>query len=86
MAELARELEADRDADEHAEPGLLRQQGVHRARALLLVFPTHRLANRLGVAGVEPPPFGKRGGEHTLERRRRAGDQILGLAQSVAGR
>ena len=83
MTELARELEADRDADEHAEPGFLCQQGMHRAQALLLIFPSDRLANRLGVRGVEPASLGERGGKHTLQRRRRAGDQILGLAHPL---
>ena len=63
-AELARELESDRDADEHPEPRLLGEQRPHRADPLLRVFPAGRLADRLVVTGIEPAALRERRGEH----------------------
>src|SRR5947209_1774944 len=54
--ELLGERESDRDADEHAEPGLLGEQHLYRPVPLLRILFGRRLADRLGVAAAEPAP------------------------------
>ena len=75
--ELAGELEADSDADEHAESRLLGQQSADRRQPLAGFADPGRLADGLVVPGVKPAAVGQSRGEHALERRRGTGDQVL---------
>ncbi len=64
---LVRQLEANGDAYEHAEPGLLGNQRAEGAYALLLVLLARDSAY-LGVVRVsEPAAFAERFGEDPLE-------------------
>jgi hypothetical protein len=72
-----RQLEADGDAYEHAEPGLLGNQRAEGAGALLLVLLA-RDAAHLGVVHIpEPAAFAERFGEYSLEGRCRVHDNVL---------
>ena len=81
--ELARELEADGDADQHPQAGLLGEHRLTRTDPLGGLVVRDRLADHLLVAEVEPAALLERAGEHALQRRRRARHQVLRLAQPL---
>jgi hypothetical protein len=71
------QLEADRDADEHAEPGLVCDKRTQRGSSLTLVSLARDTVH-LGVVGVtEPAAFGERVGKHSLKRGRGMNYDIL---------
>src|SRR4051794_16651564 len=80
--ELLRELEPDRDADEHPEPGLLGDERAHRAQALLRVLGERGGRHLALVGGAEPPALGERLGEHALQPGGRVGDDLGGMAEA----
>src|SRR5258705_13133988 len=57
---LVGKLEADCDADEHAEAGLLGYERADRGRAIALLGLAHCAAYRGVVDLAEPAPFGER--------------------------
>src|SRR5829696_3724724 len=75
--QLVGELEADGDADQHAEPGLLVDERPHGRQPLRRVLDRRRLRQLRLVGGAEPPSLGQRRGEHALQARRRVGDDLL---------
>ncbi len=87
--QLAGELEADGDADEHPEPGLLAEQRRHRGEALGRVLDPRGLGDLVLVRDAEPTPGGERVVEHAPEARRGVGDDLdrvgeaLGLAERL---
>lgn len=83
MAELPRQFEANRNADQHSEPGLLGKQCPHRPEALLRIVRAGGGPNRLLVREIEPAALGERLGEHPLERRSRLSDEILRFPQAL---
>jgi hypothetical protein len=73
------ELETDRNAYEHAQPGLLCHKRAHRSCALLLVV-LGRHTTYLGLMCLtEPAPFCERFGEHTLKRGGSVHNNVLGV-------
>ena len=81
--EFARQLKADRDSHHHAQPRLFGDKRLHLSLAVGRIFRARRLADRLGVPGVEPATVGQRHRQQTLKRRRLAHHQLLSLAQAV---
>ena len=75
--ELLGELEADRYADEHPQPGLLGDQRTHRGYPLLRILMTRGLPQRLLVPLIEPAAVLEREPKHTLKRGRRPRHQLL---------
>lgn len=76
------ELEANRDAHEHAKPGLLGHERAHRSSALLLVLLTRDAAYLGVVCLAEPTAFGKRFREYALKRRGSMDDDVLGMGKT----
>jgi selenide, water dikinase len=81
LVEFARELEPNRHADEHPDPGLLGDQRPQIAHAVGWIFPRRGLANRLVVSAVEPAALLEGNGKHPLERGRRAHHHVLRLPE-----
>src|SRR5437764_463150 len=80
-AQLAGQLEADRDPDQHAQAGLLGQHRAHGAHSFAEVVVPGRLADGLALCRLEPSALVESGGEHAAQRGRAARDHILCLAQ-----
>ena len=81
LVEFARELEPDRHADEHPDPGLLGDQRPHIAHAVGWIFPRGGLTHRLVVGAVKPATLLEGDGQHPLERRCGAHHQVLRLPE-----
>src|SRR3954470_15262896 len=80
--QLLRELEPDRDADQHPEPGLLGDKRAHGAQALLGVLG-ERGGRHLALVGrAEPAALGERLGQHPLQSGRGVGDDLRGMAEA----
>jgi hypothetical protein len=80
--ELVGKLEANRDADEHAEPSLLGYKRAYSDCPLGLLGRSRDPAH-LGIVRLpEPAPFGKRFGEHTLERRSGVHHDVLSVRET----
>ena len=81
--QLVGELEADRDADQHPQAGLLGEQRLHGSQALLAVGDGGH-AGQLGTMSVaEPAALGQRLGEHALQPGRRVRDDLLGVGEAL---
>ncbi len=77
------ECPADGNSNHHSHPRLLGEQRAHRGDALLGIGRRRRL-QRLGIVRLaEPTALGERGGEHLLQLRRGAGDDPLGLGETL---
>ena len=82
--ELARELEADGDADEHPEAGLLGQQRAHGAQPLVRVVGVPAAcATCLLVRVAEPAARVERLVEDPLQPGGRVGDDLLRVAEAL---
>src|SRR4051794_9393722 len=82
-AQLARELQSDRDADEHAEPGLLGEQEPHRALARLRILRLGGLPDLRLVGRGEPAALGEGDVQHALEAGSRVRDDLLGVREAL---
>src|SRR5688572_10540968 len=83
LAKLARELPADRDADQHPDPGLLRQQRAEVPQPLIGILERGDARDLLLVARVEPAALGERGRQDLLELRSGVRDASLDLAEAL---
>ena len=83
LGERARELEADRDTDQHAEPDLFGQQRPYGPQPSLEIGFGGGLTDRSLVGGVKPTTLGQSRVEHALELRRGPHDDLLGLAEPI---
>ncbi len=81
LAELPRQLEPDRDADEHPQPSLLGNQRAQLTQAIGGIFGRRGLDDRLVVRVAEPATVRQCRGQQPLQRRRRAQHQVLGVAE-----
>jgi len=81
--ELARELESDGHADEHAQAGFLGDECPDLSLAVGGIFGRRRLAHRLVVPGAEPSTLVERAREQALERRRRSEHDLLRLPHAA---
>ena len=80
---LLMECPADGDSNHHPHPRLLGEQRAHGGDPLLGIGHRRRL-QRLGLVGLaEPAALGERRGEHLLQLRRGAGDDLLGLGEAL---
>src|SRR3954471_1422041 len=81
VLELLRELQPDRDADEHPEPGLVGDQRADRAEALVGIVLQRGIRDLALVGRAEPAALGQRLGEQPLQSRRGVRDDLLGVAE-----
>ena len=85
FAELAGELEPDRDADEHAQAGLLGDERAHRAQALVGVRRRRRPGDLRLVRAAEPAALGQRLVEDALQPGRGVGRRSPARGRSAPG-
>ena len=83
VRELLGELEPDRDADQHPEPGLLGDERAHRAQPLVGILLRAR-PDATCASWAEPnqSPSASACGEHALQVRRGVRDDLLGVAEA----
>src|SRR3954447_7084215 len=82
VLELLRELQPDRDADEHPEPGLVGDERADRAEALVGIVLERGVRDLALVGRAEPAALGQRLGEQPLQPRRGMRDDLLGVAEA----
>src|SRR3954468_17630149 len=83
VLELLRELQPDRDADEHPEPGLLGDERADGAHALVGIVLQRGVCDLALVGRAEPAALGQRRGEQLLQPRRGVRDDLLGVAEAT---
>src|SRR3954471_5931141 len=86
VVEFSGQLPADRDAHQHADPGLVGEQRPHRADAVVGIGGGRRLQQLALVRLGEPAALVQRLGEYPLELRGDAADARLRRAKALGVR